>query len=735
MAGQKMPTARPGRRSEWYLPPARWMIALGLVGLLITAAAALHVWGHPGGWLHSPRILVDAALRWVRVHWLTSGAVGVLMTMLVYVLQRRAERHRIWAEQQERESAVQTAEGQRQAAAKAALATLLSNHCWVDEATGWLPRVQQISDPVALGVHPAVHLVSVATAAPIPKRSQNAPVYVPRDVDSSLDQAMVRSGFVLLVGDSTAGKSRAAFEAMHRNLGDRWLLVPSKRESLRALLDAGVQFRDTVVWLNDLERYMGPDGLDEGLLRRLLGNGTRRVVILATMRATEYALRSPIHDLGQSDHERVRRRGEQILLDQVTYRLEVARRFSDSEQQEAHARSRDDPRIFDALRYADRYGLAEYLAAGPKLLQEWHNAWAIGNQPAGAALVATAVDCRRAGLDEPVPANDLLELAPTYVDNTVAGLLGANAFQDGLEWASTPRYGASALLIRQSDSGYLAFDYLVDSLQGDPSAPPIPDAVWQKVVALAKGDTARSVALRADYAKPRRLEIAELAYRKAAESQDVDSIRTVGYLAEARHDRDEAVAWYRRAADVGDLDSIRHLGRLAESNEEAKAWYRVGASAGDLEAIRELQRLAEPDEAIVWCRKGADAGDLESMRRLASLSPDRGEAAAWLLRAADIGDVYSMHRLGQRAESDPSALAALRTAANAGALWAMHQLRLGAESGSSSALEALHTAAHAGAVWAMEMLGWLAKKHSDEHEAEAWFRRASMPATLRRYAS
>jgi membrane protein implicated in regulation of membrane protease activity len=234
------------------VPRAWWIIGLGLAGLLIVAAVALQLWGHPPGWLSYLRVLVVAALHWARVHWLTSGAVGVLVALLIYVLQRRAERHRIRAEQQERAVAAQSAEEQREAAAKAALAALLAKHCWVDEATGWLPRVRQVSDPVALGVHPAVDLVSVTTGASITERSRTAPLYVPRDLDSALDRAVTRGGFVLLVGDSTAGKSRAAFEAMHRRLGDWWLLVPNRRDSLRTLLDAGIQFRDTVVWLNDL---------------------------------------------------------------------------------------------------------------------------------------------------------------------------------------------------------------------------------------------------------------------------------------------------------------------------------------------------------------------------------------------------------------------------------------------------------------------------------------------------
>jgi hypothetical protein len=106
------------------------------------------------------------------------------------------------------------------------------------------------------------------------------PVYVPRDKDTELDTKLARGGLVLVVGDSTAGKSRAAYEAIHRLFGQRFLLVPNARASLQALLDGDIELRDTVVWLNDLERWLGPDGLHLGLLRRLLGDGHRQMVLV-----------------------------------------------------------------------------------------------------------------------------------------------------------------------------------------------------------------------------------------------------------------------------------------------------------------------------------------------------------------------------------------------------------------------------------------------------------------------
>src|SRR4051794_37424132 len=57
----------------------------------------------------------------------------------------------------------------------------------------------------------------------------------------------------------------------------------------------------------------------------------------------------------------------------------------------------DDTRIAAALERSAEFGVAEYLAAGPKLLTIWRDGWAPGTHPRGAAIVAGAVAARRAG--------------------------------------------------------------------------------------------------------------------------------------------------------------------------------------------------------------------------------------------------------------------------------------------------------------------------------------------------
>lgn len=218
------------------------------------------------------------------------GLVVVVAVALLWLgLRRHGDRRRAEHDEEANRAAEQVretipAQAERERRDIVSLAALLAEHCWLDLATSWLPRVGDVNDPVALGVHPASALEDLdgatekSTEASVPGPPARVPVYVPRDLDAKLDAALAaaltRGGLVLVRGDSTVGKSRAAFEAMRRLPGDLWLLVPYHLGSLRALLDGGVELCDVVVWLDDLERYLDAGGLEVELLPRLVGEGT-----------------------------------------------------------------------------------------------------------------------------------------------------------------------------------------------------------------------------------------------------------------------------------------------------------------------------------------------------------------------------------------------------------------------------------------------------------------------------
>jgi hypothetical protein len=110
------------------------------------------------------------------------------------------------------------------------------------------------------------------------------------------------------------------------------VIVPADRQAIgTAVQVAGAARRPCVVWLDDLERFLGTGGLTLTDVRSLMGAESSRHCVLASMRAEEYA------------------------------------RFTRA------AAHRDDTRIRDAVRHADSFGIAEYLAAGSELVQDWQS--------------------------------------------------------------------------------------------------------------------------------------------------------------------------------------------------------------------------------------------------------------------------------------------------------------------------------------------------------------------------
>lgn len=157
----------------------------------------------------------------------------------------------------------------------------------------------------------------------------------------------------------------------------------------------------------------------------------------------------------------------------------------------------------------DTFGLAELLADGPELARDWQNGWRPGGHPRGASLVAAAVDCRRAGLSDPVPVELLAELAEHYLDARGGATLHPEALAEAENWARKPARGASSLLIPAGDDTVLAFDYLIDL-----ATEPVPVPVWLGVVAWCSPEQALGVGLTAR--RLARFEAAEAAFEKAA---------------------------------------------------------------------------------------------------------------------------------------------------------------------------------------------------------------------------
>jgi hypothetical protein len=480
------------------------------------------------------------------------------------------------------------------------------------------PLVAAISDPIAVGVHPA----------PPRGTAGRVPAYVRRDFDSELREALTSTGFVLLAGDAAAGKTRTAYEAMRDVLPGHVFIAPAGPGGVEAAVAEARTRRDCVLWLDGLELFLGPEsGLTSKAVAELLAEEGRHRVVLATLRAAEES-RIAVAAGGQLMY------GGQAVLDQVSHRIPVSRMFSAAELVRARQLAGGDSRLAEALGHAGQYGIAEYLSSGPQLRIEWEDAWASGHHPGAAALIAAAVDCRRAGFAAPLPRALLGELQQAYLDGHGGMRLRPEPLDRAWEWATKPRESGSSPLWPAGGGTVDVFDYLVDERAREPAVPPVPEATVR--AALARAGPADAAIIGATAWHQGRAGLAETAFRqsyatllRSAGPDDPATLASRSDLAVTLHAMGrlpDAEAEYRailakRAATLG----AGHNDTLASRNNLAAVLHTQGRSQ---EAVTEYR-------AIVAARTADLGGDhpstLISRNNLAVALDDLGlhaEAAA-----------------------------------------------------------------------------------------------------------
>jgi len=457
--------------------------------------------------------------------------------------------------------------------------------------------------PRMLGVHAAIRVDDAPGGLP------ELPVYVPRDVDADLRTAITAAaadgGFVLLVGGSSVGKTRALYEAVRAVLPDWWLIRPGGSDEIRALA-AGPTPR-TVVWLDELQNYLA-DGLGvAAAVRTLLHAG---VVLAGTLWPHEYATRATPRLPGQHDPHAADR--EVLGLAEV---IDVPDTLSPAERRRAETLTGTDPRIRTAIDSPD-YGFTQVLAAGPELVRWWEQA----PDPYGKAVITAALDARRVGAHAPLTRNLLAAAAPSYLTPTHRATAPPDWLDNALTYATTALHGAAATLTPVGTelgqiTGYAVADYLHQHARRTRRCEPLPDVAWQALV---------------DHVHP-------------------DDAYYLGDSAERRMRYRHAEALYRHGADAGNFYAAERFagllaeqGRIDELRERAEALYRHGADADDCYAAERLAgRLAAEALADLLARQGradelgerAEAGEEYAAYRLANLFAEQGrtdEATATL---------------------------------------------------------------------------------------------------------
>ncbi|WP_214108597.1 hypothetical protein [Acrocarpospora catenulata] len=567
--------------------------------------------------------------------------------------------------------------------------------------------------PRHMGVHKPID---------VPGATTDLPAYISRDIDigprsvRTLIRAAADSGqggMVLLVGGSSAGKTRCAYEAITAEVPDWWLLHPDSADHIAKA--AAARPARLVVWLDELQRYL--PALTAATARRLMSSGAVLVGTLWPDRYTAYTTRPAG---GQPDPYALER--ELVGLAEV---IDVADNFTSAERARAQKIAESgDARITLALKSTD-YGLTQVIAAAPQLIQRWRNAAAAEAGPYAAAVLNAAIDATRLGVRSPLTTDLLRAAAPGYCTLRQRATAPSNWFEVALAYATTTLNGAASALAPTAPPGpidqmgqihgYLVADYLQQQAGAERRWAIAPGSLWRALTThLTDADDQR---LAADAAMSRLLYcFAEPLFAAAADS----------------------------GRELAGAENILH--RLYAQQQLALLLHKqvdtdrlqARSDAGDLHAREQLALLLREQGDADRLRARSDAGDLYARDQLAELLREQGDADRLQARS-DAGDLYARDQLAEllREQGDLDRLQALADAdANTNDWHAYEQLvMLLHERGDLDRLQAL---ADAGDRYALDHLAELLSERDDlnglqalaDAKADDWVVRTYLDALL-----
>lgn len=526
------------------------------------------------------------------------------------------------------------------------------------------------------------------------------PPYIPREpYDQQLDAALHRHRFALLIGPPGWGKSRSAYEAIHRFDPEAQLIFPTDANVLPSVVRQQRHWRRrgirSILWLDDLHQYFdaGSANLDSALLRRALKH--EDVLVVATLPSSE---RSRIRAV----------RG--IPTDAI---VEPSEQLTPVEVESATL-------AYPQGEFSD--GIGQWFCATTRLSRSYEDQ----QHRLGRLLVQAAVDWLRCGMETPAP----LERVHTLVRGQRAEDVSDAALARELEWATSDVAGTGSALITvdQGTKGLMPAAVATAYDEGELAPEPrlIPLTTWELITEDASPEQAANIAnsallrfLRGDGQPAERqglLAACEAAAQKAADGGSAEGLYLLGVLRTGLGQRSDSLGLLQRAADQGHAAAANDYAYMltrqphvidhdrTQVREAALHYYNIAIAHGHAQAATNLATLL------------LEEGDLQNARDLYEQAVELGMAAA------RVGVAQVLWKQGQVAEAEAKA----REAADAGIVPAMRLLGAWlAMRGDPEAEEWYRRAGAVGSVDALVALGHLLLRRDARSEAQTVWSRAA----------
>jgi tetratricopeptide (TPR) repeat protein len=401
---------------------------------------------------------------------------------------------------------------------------------------------------------------------------------------------------IILVGDSSTGKTRCAFEAIKAELPDWRLLQPPDAAQLTDIVDRGRLPSGVVVWLDDLQHYLaGANSLTIDAVNRMLDAGHPTVIIGTMWPEWHEKFTRPVRPASGSKSGDPHWHSRKIITGaRLVVRLSD---FSRQERDRAAELASEDPRLEFALQDRD-FGPTQVLAGAPQLVERWEHA----TDPYAKAIITVGIDLDRLGLVFPLSPELLRAATPSYLSDRQIANAPPDWFIAAIDYATAELRGATSALIpvpgrtMGSIAGYEVADYLLQYGTVRRTEDPIPDLFWD--ACISNTSDRKDLEHLASAARHRgRFYYAERAYRLAVNNGNKWAFAELTELLAIQMRYDEAERYCRQAGYLSRAfiltawtDLLIQQGRF----EDARRIYLKAIRAGHPEEIylrSELQRL------------------------------------------------------------------------------------------------------------------------------------------------